>query len=302
MAAVEWDTARVSKFFDYATERQEIWHKRYVLKQPPPWTDDPALRQYHFCNAYRELDRGTIFCVKRVMGNALLIDALPRILFYRLLNSPTTYDLAAPYLEATPFNWQALHAALVTAKTSGQALFHVAYVTAATGLKGDGTKLRAYCEGVSKAYEAREALVQQLTAAGSFQVAWQAVRTLPWAGPFVAYQVVLDLALRYFNWNLNTWCYMGPGAVKGIKRLLPAVKATTYNAATAVLWQNSTTQLTQRNFKFLKHGGKIVPWTLQDCEFTLCEFNKYMRLETGGKRRLYQPQGEKDEAKFYSAR
>jgi hypothetical protein len=28
---------------------------------PPPWTDDPVLQRYSFCNVYREFDRQTLW-------------------------------------------------------------------------------------------------------------------------------------------------------------------------------------------------------------------------------------------------
>ena len=50
---------RIDAFFEFIYDRQEIWHKRSYLKQPAPWTSDPILNTYKFCNVYRELDAGT---------------------------------------------------------------------------------------------------------------------------------------------------------------------------------------------------------------------------------------------------
>jgi hypothetical protein len=40
--------------------RHQIWINRQQGK-PKPWTDDPILQSYRFCNVYRELDTVTIW-------------------------------------------------------------------------------------------------------------------------------------------------------------------------------------------------------------------------------------------------
>lgn len=48
----------VEKFFWYARERQSVLLRRRAGCSRP-WTDDPALNQYRFCNVFREDDRTT---------------------------------------------------------------------------------------------------------------------------------------------------------------------------------------------------------------------------------------------------
>jgi hypothetical protein len=56
----------IEKFFAFITERQNIFHRRFVVKQPPPWTEDSILQVIRLENIYRELDRGTQFCIKNI--------------------------------------------------------------------------------------------------------------------------------------------------------------------------------------------------------------------------------------------
>lgn len=49
---------RVEEFIGSIVARHAIYKARGA-EQQPPWTKDPILRQYKFCNIYRELDRGT---------------------------------------------------------------------------------------------------------------------------------------------------------------------------------------------------------------------------------------------------
>ncbi len=55
----------VEGFFDFMKERHQIYLRREA-GQPAPWTDDPWLQQYKFCNVYRELDKGTVWVARNV--------------------------------------------------------------------------------------------------------------------------------------------------------------------------------------------------------------------------------------------
>jgi hypothetical protein len=53
------DTLVLDQIRSFAIERQKIWQKKSV-NSPTPFTADPILAHYRFCNIYRELDRETI--------------------------------------------------------------------------------------------------------------------------------------------------------------------------------------------------------------------------------------------------
>lgn len=51
-------------FVYFVTERAKIWYRRNVEKLPPPWTEDPILRQYRFTNVCRKFDRMTEYLIR----------------------------------------------------------------------------------------------------------------------------------------------------------------------------------------------------------------------------------------------
>ena len=53
------DTNLLKEIEVFASERMRIWNKKYH-NNPPPYTADNILRDYRFCNVYRELDKQTI--------------------------------------------------------------------------------------------------------------------------------------------------------------------------------------------------------------------------------------------------
>ena len=53
-------------YWKFAFERQNIFFKKAAGEQPP-YTDDPILRTYKFCNVYRASDRVSQFLIRRVI-------------------------------------------------------------------------------------------------------------------------------------------------------------------------------------------------------------------------------------------
>ena len=51
-------TMRTDDLFAFVRERHQIYLRRKA-GQTKPWTTDPILQQYRFCNVYRELDTVT---------------------------------------------------------------------------------------------------------------------------------------------------------------------------------------------------------------------------------------------------
>ena len=52
------ETTRVDDLFAFIRERHQIYRRREVGKSKP-WTTDPILAEWRFCNVYRELDTVT---------------------------------------------------------------------------------------------------------------------------------------------------------------------------------------------------------------------------------------------------
>src|SRR4051812_7947858 len=79
------------RWFEYAVEREKIRKRKEEDKMLPPFTDDPILQKYRFCNVYREDDRTTRWCKKYVRDP--LIDkpeVLLAVVIFRWFNRITT--------------------------------------------------------------------------------------------------------------------------------------------------------------------------------------------------------------------
>lgn len=74
---------RIRAFFEFVFDRQQVWHRRSRLCLPAPWSDDDILRNYRFCNVYRELDGGTQAIVKYLKPDISPEQKLFNIVAYR---------------------------------------------------------------------------------------------------------------------------------------------------------------------------------------------------------------------------
>lgn len=278
---IEWNQERVGQFFSYARERQEIWYKRYVLKQPPPWTDDPILRAYSFCENFRQLDRGTKYAIENILTLPAPEDRVFVTMFYRLFNNPTTMDrLGIKNIAA--FDRKAIQKDLLGMQRAGEKVFRAAYMTSAITTSGPGGKIKEYCRVLFKAHIQRIKLTAYLKDAPNMEAAWDLVKEVRWFGPFIAYQVVLDLNYDpYFHWPEADWVYCGPGAQRGLNWLLkePLKKQNDLIAAINQLTELQTSYL--RGFKYPPGISKL---SNHDCEFICCEFLKWTRIQNGGKK------------------
>src|SRR6266567_8711286 len=78
---------------DFVYEREQI-RLRKAVGQSPPWTDDPILNTYRFCNIRRRHDRVSQWLIKNVLLEYLIKEDLQMFLefsaFCRWVNWPPT--------------------------------------------------------------------------------------------------------------------------------------------------------------------------------------------------------------------
>ena len=51
--------AEVDRYVYWIEERERIRYLKEEVQQEPPWTEDPILREFKFCQVFREDDRNT---------------------------------------------------------------------------------------------------------------------------------------------------------------------------------------------------------------------------------------------------
>lgn len=128
---------RIRAFFEFVFDRQQVWHRRSRLCLPAPWSDDDILRNYRFCNVYRELDGGTQAIVKYLKPDISPEQKLFNIVAYRFFNRRDTIEnLFGGLLEVENFNFKFLEQRF-DEKKKHQSIFSNAYLIMAHSFNPD---------------------------------------------------------------------------------------------------------------------------------------------------------------------
>ena len=223
----------LNQFFEYMYERQEIWHKRFILKQPAPWTTYPILRDYKFTNVYRELDRSSQFTIKHVLLNTTLTrrDLIWQIILYRYFNSPETFA-TTPMPTFKQYSEAKLTKHINNLKESGINPFTTAYLNASSLLIGR-KRIDVYCDTIIPVmHEMVDSIIEAIEeseAKDNVYILITALLKLPNIGNFLAHEIYQDFCyteryshIRLMKWDANDFTNVGPGCSTGIRIIFPS--------------------------------------------------------------------------------
>jgi|SRR5215831_2606157 len=262
-------------------ERQKIYLKRQA-GEPWPWTKDPILQKYRMCNVYREQDRETVWLRTHWLKPYADHDNLWfSVCLFRLVNwSPTLQEVGFPE------TWEPkrVTAVMEDRKKRGEKVFTSAYM------------LPSHHEQSKAVYTVSRVLDPLWRAAhkesvftpwdGSLQMAHERLTQFYGFGAFLAYEVVSDWRhTRYLHKapDIGTWANSGPGARRGICRLLNVDLRTTISKAEQLEYMREVYAWVDEN-----RDRDILPTLeMRDIEHSLCELSKYLRvkeaLKSGGR-------------------
>ena len=278
------NTKRLSAFI---LARHRVWLGK-TRGEPWPWTEDPVLRKFRFCNIRRNLDKETILIQTHWLhphkGGPDLWFAM---VVARLVNWwPSLAELEFP----VPWDPSLFKARLTARKALGHKVFTGAYMVRADAVVS-GNKHDYLADYVlTPLWEDREAVrPRKGDTLVSFHRRLMNHRDM---GSFMAAQVVADLkydtaGFLYRAKDWHSWAASGPGSRRGLSRVMDLPTAypwreSAWRPAFHELWVKMKAQ---HNTAL----GEVL--TGQDLQNCLCEFDKYerVRLGEGTPRSLYFP-------------
>lgn len=264
---------------DFVVARHQVYVNRAAGK-PAPWTKDPILQTYRFCNIYRELDRVTLYV--RNHWTAKHMDQKHiwfAMVVARLLNWPDSMDELHPVTPWRPARF--LHA-LQQRQQRGQQVFGPAYIVSTNGQSVP--KLQYLAEQVlTPMWHAREDL---RPVDGMLLSEFHAnLMRFQGMGSFMAAQVVADvkntrdagLGIR-LTADWFTWAAPGPGSMRGMNRLLG--NGPLKSGMSPVVFLERLNMLREQVNAVLVRKG-WTPLCAQDMQNCLCEYDKYERVRLG---------------------
>ena len=262
-------------FNNYMIERHSIYERR-AEGQPYPWTEDPILKEYSFCNVYRELDRVTIWIRENWREPYADHPNLPfAMAMARQINWPDTLEEIG-----FPEHWnpERIKAIMQGRLNRKEKVYTGAYML--TGTLG-GTKVEQTIDKIlTPLYEMPPRIINN-----SLEETWKRYLPYPGFSGFMAYEVVTDLRHTKHLENaedIMTWANPGPGAKRGLNRIHGRE-----------LEKNIPKKQLISEMKQLLDLCNMAPLPLEmrDIEHCLCEFDKYerVRLGQGKPRAKYKP-------------
>lgn len=275
---------RLDLYFYWIHERETIRIAKEVERRPQPWTDDPILQKFKFCQVFREDDRTTRW-FKHHIRNVWRDDpeVLMATVIFRWFNFIETGRTLLKHN---------LHIEWDRKKAIEEITKQDQWITGAYIIKTPNRmdKVTGVAECVSHMWGDREKLVDEILESKSLEKAWKILRDYPYMGPFMAYEVVTDLRHTYLlrdATDILTWANAGPGAMRGLNRLagrdLDFCRRThPWNDEMRNLWEISRERLNPNLID-------LSQFEMREIEGGLCEFDKYSRIlnEEGRTRSIY---------------
>ena len=274
-------------------EREQIRIKKEQLSLPPPWTADPILGGYRFCNVRREDDRVTRWIRQHVREPFAEHPLLWFMLcICRQINWPDTLSELIATEGAWPshdtFSLRCLARTLNARRARGDKVYTGAYVVPAPQVRGADKQVHI-AEVVLGDLHRRAADLDDGRGWGvrSLHSTHDFLRQSSGWGPFLAYQAVVDM--RFCDRLLarapdrSTWAAAGPGTLRGLNRLHG-------RRVDASLTQEQALDEMRAIFAQAPYETGVT-MDFSDVPNALCETDKYLRVaqDEGRPRAKYVP-------------
>lgn len=276
------DKNRLDLLAYWITERDTIRVAK-ELGEPQPWSDDPLMNEWRWCNVNRCDDRETRWIFKNIIRDDPL--CWFNLVIARFINwSPTLAEIG--YI--TEWDPDRFCDIIADRMAAMEKVYTGAYmIRAGTGADALKTKQRYLCDRVfTPLWERRDDCVGLSTCLG-----WQTFFAGTFGmGDFMMNQVITDMKYshhipRDLAQDWTTFCLCGPGTLRGLNRV--------YGRDKDASWKHEEhAHLLNVRSELLLEG---IDWPcfqdLNNLANCLCEFDKYMRLKNkeGEPRSKYTP-------------
>lgn len=238
-------------------------HAAYLARlQGRPYQGDPIVQAFRFTNVFRIADYGSQFYVRELMGE----EPLWRAYLYRYTNRPEPWEAFAAEYGRFPLPEDVRSGALLDVWRDIP-VFGTAYLIHYPGLKATGlSQLEWYLQ---TSLRVKDLEPDWATATPPERIAL--LKTLPRTGDFMAMQILTDYGYTGDDCE-DDYILPGPGAIAGA----------------AALRRKDTEALIYELRDYWRSEGDVLldglPPSLMDVQNTLCEYQKYHRYWTQGKR------------------
>ncbi len=267
-------------YWYFANERQNIFIKK-LNGDTPPWTNDPILKTYKFCNSYRVNDRVSQYLLKNVIYNGKTYkdeDMLFRIILFKLFNKESTWELLIKNFKditLSTFDMKEYSKVLTNAINNNIKIYNDAYISCATKAFGYDRKHDNHLALLNKMFII-DKVQDKILKCTNMEQAFKIIKSYPLIGNFMAYQLITDI--NYSNivdWKEDEFTVAGPGSLRGIKKCFIDKGNLSNEDIIKYMYSHQEEEFKRLNLNFKTIGNRKLQ--LIDIQNIFCELDKYCR-------------------------
>ena len=267
-------------YWYFANERQNIFIKK-LNGDTPPWTNDPILKTYKFCNSYRVNDRVSQYLLKNVIYNGKTYndeDMLFRILIFKLFNKESTWELLLEEFKditLSTFDMKEYSNVLTNAINNNIKIYNDAYISCATKAFGYDRKHDNHLALLNKMFII-DKVQDKILKCTNMEQAFKIIKSYPLIGNFMAYQLITDINYSdIVDWKEDEFTVAGPGSLRGIKKCFIDKGNLSNEDIIRYMYNHQEEEFKRLNLDFKTIGNRKLQ--LIDIQNIFCELDKYCR-------------------------
>jgi len=268
-------------YWKFAYERQKAFEAR-AKGQAGPWTDDPVIQEYKFCNVFRAADRVSQYMIRDICYSAEnndSIDRLFQIVAFRIFSNIETWNLLKIKLGHSPTLDNLVDGSfekvLSDIKDETGKLYTGAFILCATDAYGRRLKHLNHVE-LFKDMFINKNLGNKILNTKSLKEIYDLVHEFPLMGDFMSYQIAIDINYsELVNFSENEFTKAGPGALRGIKKVF--LDTNNLSTEEVIMWmvEHQEEEFKKLGYEFNGLYGR--PIHAIDAQGLFCETDKYCR-------------------------
>jgi len=270
-----FNSKRLDRYVATALERHRIYKKKMNHDQRP-WTEDPILDKFRFCNIFRQYDKCSLWMINNIVRKSRNLEQLwPAVIAYRYISSYNMYkELANRCVDL--FDMKQVHSTMID-------IVH-------EGMKFNGCFLRnpKIKGGWSPIVHVPFLLIREIRVDGrlpsvvsrqSFENLTKYLIQFSATSGFMAHQYACDLEYSVFfdPTDKQTYATMGPGSKQGMNLLLDRNRKAPMKQDEWLKYARELRTFLAEAFKWEFPEEEI---SMQDVQNWLCEFQKYSKYLT----------------------
>jgi hypothetical protein len=269
-------------YWTFASRRQAAFEAR-LAGEGWPWSPDPILQSYKFCNVFRAADRVSQYMIRDVAygqdAETTPRDRVFQIVAFRTFSRIATWRAVIAELGGAPrldhLRSGTFGNALERARAQLGGLYTGAFILCANKAFGFDEKHRNHV-ALFRHMFLDNACAERVLQATALADVVALLQTFPLMGPFMAYQTAIDINYSELtNFSENDYTQAGPGALRGLKKAFTDLGD--YSASDTILWmvERQAEEFARLDLQFRGLFGR--PLHGIDCQGLFCELDKYCR-------------------------